>query len=244
MKVSKLLTFVVAIAFFSACSPSSPTDATAPSETPAPAAPVAAAPASHPAAPVKAAAPDRAAAPATAAKARTVIVPAGTELLVILIDSISTDKNKAGDRFMASLGAPIIVDGKTVVERGTKVQGRVADAESSGRVKGLANIRLELTGIMDGAKVIPIVTKPFVAEADSSKGRDAAVAGGGAGIGAAIGAATGGKKGAGLGAIIGGAAGTGAVLATKGRELEFGSESKLRFTLDKEVELPASKTIS
>jgi hypothetical protein len=141
---------------------------------------------------------------------------------------------------MASLAAPLVIDGKTVVDKGTKVRGRVLDAEESGRVKGLANIRLALTGIVDGARVLPIVTKPFVAEAEATKGRDAAVAGGATGIGAAIGAATGGKKGAGIGAIIGGAAGTGAVLATKGKEVEFDSESRLKFTLDKSVDLPIS----
>jgi len=172
------------------------------------------------------------------------MIPAGTQLTVVLIDSISTETNQAGDQFRASLGAPIVVDGKTVVEKGTKVQGRVVDVEGAGRVKGRANIRLVLTALMDGGKTIPIVTRPFVAEAEATKGRDAAVAGGGAGIGAVIGAATGGKKGAGLGAIIGGAAGTGAVLATKGKELEYGSESKLHFTLDREVEVSATRSIS
>jgi hypothetical protein len=64
------------------------------------------------------------------------------------------------------------------------------------------------------------------------------VAGGAAGVGAAIGAIAGGKKGAGVGAIVGGAAGTGTVLATKGKEVEVGSESRVKFTLEKDAELP------
>ena len=158
-----------------------------------------------------------------------------------MIDSVSSGTNKSGDEFLASLAAPLVVGGKTVLDKGTKVRGRVIDAEGSGRVKGLANIRLALTGILDGAKTIPIVTKPFVAEAESTKGRDAAVAGGAAGIGAAIGAIAGGKKGAGVGAIVGGAAGTGTVLATKGKEVEFGSESRVKFTLEKDAELPVMR---
>ena len=73
------------------------------------------------------------------------------------------------------------------------------------------------------------------------KGRDAGVIAGGGGVGAAIGAITGGKKGAATGAIIGGAAGTAAVLATKGKEVEFDSETKLTFTLDKPVQLPKAR---
>lgn len=183
-------------------------------------------------------APAATAVPAKPAAPRMLEVPEGTELSVLLIDSISTEKNKAGDQFMASLAEPVVVNGQTVVDRGAKVQGRVVDSESAGRVKGTANIRLVLTSIQDGEKTYPIVTKPFVAEAESSKGRDAGIIGGAAGVGAAIGAIAGGKKGAGKGAIIGGAAGTGTVLATKGKAVEFGSETKLKFTLDKAALLP------
>jgi hypothetical protein len=181
---------------------------------------------------------DRPTTPPPVVPPKTISVPAGTELTVVMIDSISTAKNKAGDQFAASLAESIVEQGITVVEKGTKVHGRIVDAQGSGRVKGRAKIRMVLTGIMDGEKMIPIVTKPYSIEAESTKGRDVAVAGGATGVGAAVGAIAGGKKGAGLGAIIGGAAGTGAVLATKGKEVEFDSESRLKFTLEKQAELP------
>jgi hypothetical protein len=176
--------------------------------------------------------PDKPAAPPVP---QTATLAPGTELTVVLIDSLNSGKNKAGDEFMASLGAPVIVDGKTVLKSGTKVRGRVTDAEGAGRVKGQASMSLVLTGIVEGARTIPIVTRAFVADPDSSLKRDAVIGGVGAGAGAAVGAAAGGKKGAGLGAIIGGA---GAVLATKGKEVEFDSEAKLKFVLDRAVEVP------
>jgi hypothetical protein len=40
------------------------------------------------------------------------------------------------------------------------------------------------------------------------------------------------------GAVIGGAAGTGAVLATKGKEVEFDTETRISFALEKPAELP------
>jgi hypothetical protein len=246
MSLLRITAALVTIALtFVGCSSNQPSDANA---TGTPNQPTAAAPAASPAGSAalapKTASNSPAAAPAPAVERAApaappkVTVPAGTDLTVIMIDSVSSGKNQAGDEFMASLATPLVVNGKTVADKGTKVRGRVIDAEGSGRVKGLANIRLALTGIVDGAKTIPIVTKPFVAEAESTKGRDAAVAGGAAGVGAAIGAIAGGKKGAGIGAIVGGAGGTGAVLATKGKEVEFGSESKVKFTLDKDAELP------
>jgi hypothetical protein len=91
---------------------------------------------------------------------------------------------------------------------------------------------------MDGQKVIPIVTESVVAEAEGTRGRDAAVVGGAAGIGAAIGAIAGGKKGAAIGTVVGAGSGTGAVLATKGNEVEFGSESRVKFTLKETANMP------
>jgi len=249
MKRLVYLVLITAFTFaFNGCAKDSAEEAAATTFQPEKAAPAesptAAAPKVAPAA-APAPAPVPAPAPAAAAPARpkpsvptTVQVPEGTELTVVLIDSISTGKNQAGDQFMASLADPIVVEGRTVVARGTKVQGRIVDAEGSGRVKGKANIRLVLTSIMDAGKTYPIVTKPFVAEAESSTKRDAGLIAGGAGLGAAIGAIAGGKGGAAKGAIIGGAAGTGGVLATKGKEVEFDSETKLKFTLEKEAQLP------
>ncbi len=176
-------------------------------------------------------------APAKAA-VRMFEVPEGTEVSVFLVDPISTAKNKAGDTFAATIAEPIMVNGETVVDRGAKVEGRVVDAEGSGRVKGTANIRLALTSIVSAGKSYPLTTRSYFAEAESTKGRDAAVIGGGGGIGAAIGALAGGKKGAVKGAVIGGVAGTGAVLATKGKEVELNPETKLNFTLEHTMELP------
>jgi hypothetical protein len=165
-------------------------------------------------------------------------IPQGTAVTVLLTDPISTGKNKAGDAFKGTIADPIVVNGETVVERGAAVQGRVVDAEGAGRVKGTANIRLALTSIVAVGKSYPIVTRPYIAEAEPTKGRDAGVIAGGGGIGAAIGALTGGKQGAVKGAVIGGAAGTGAVLATKGKEVEFDAETKLKFALDQAAQMP------
>jgi hypothetical protein len=154
---------------------------------------------------------------------------------VILADSLNSGRNKAGDEFQGNLAAPITRNGATVIDRGTKVLGKVADVEDSGRVKGKASMRLILTSIVDRGRTIPIETKSYFIEAESTTGRDAAVIGGGAGIGAAIGAITGGKKGAATGAAIGGAAGGGTVLATKGKEVDFPAESKLTFTLSEDL---------
>ena len=236
-RLSGIALIIVLAATLGGCSKNSSEEATASAPATPAASPAASTkPASTKAAPAEPAKPVDATPKATAQK--MMVIPADTEVSVLLIDSISTRKNKAGDKFMASLADPITVNGEQVVSRGTKVQGRVVDAEDSGRVKGTASIRMVLTDILDGNKSYPIVTSPFVAEAESSTGRDAGIIGGAAGVGAAIGAIAGGGKGAAKGAAIGGAAGTGTVLATKGKEVEFDSETRLKFKLEKAAELP------
>ena len=167
-----------------------------------------------------------------------IMIPAGTRLRVALIDAVSTTKSSPGDHFMASLSEPVIVDGKMVLDKGTKVRGRVVDVNESGRVKGRASIQLTLTEIVrPSGKEVDISTKTYSAAAQPTKKRDAGIIAGGAGVGAAIGAIAGGGKGAAIGAGVGAGAGTGTVLATKGKDIHYGPETRLTFTLASPVEI-------
>ena len=166
-----------------------------------------------------------------------ITVPSGTSLRVVLQQGVGTDASAPGSQFAAVLADPIVVDGKTVLEKGSAVSGRVVDVKKSGRVKGRATLSLALTSVLHEGKYVPIETQTYVGVAKDNKKRDAAMIGGGAGVGAIIGAIAGGGKGAATGAAIGGGGGTGAVLATRGDDLHYPPESRLKFVLSKEVEL-------
>jgi len=165
------------------------------------------------------------------------VIPAGTRLRVALTNAVSSDKSRPGDSFTGVLAEPVVIDGETLLEKGTQVRGRVVDAKGSGRVKGRAVIQLTLTEIMYEGNSLNISTKPYSAVAESTKKRDAAIIGGGAGVGAAIGALAGGGKGALIGAGVGGGAGTATVLATKGKEIRYSPETRIPFTLARSVEI-------
>jgi hypothetical protein len=149
-----------------------------------------------------------------------------------LIETVSSDRNRSGDTFTASLDEELVVDGLVIAERGARLEGRVTDAQAAGKVKGLSTIGVELTQLMtsDGQR-IEIQTESFTKKGPESKGTDAAKIGGGAALGAIIGGIAGGGKGAAVGAAAGGAAGTGTVMMTRGKAAVINSETKLTFRL-------------
>ncbi len=181
-----------------------------------------------------------AAAPALAAPPapKFVTVEAGAALKVRTTNTLSTKLHKVGDTFEVSLAEPIVVGGKEVVARNTKLMGRVVSSDPGGRVKGVASMAVELNHLhtADGG-MLEIATNSFTVEAATSIKKDAVKVGVGAAIGTAIGAIAGGKKGAGIGAAAGAGAGTAAAIGTRGDAAEIASESVLDFTLRSPITL-------
>jgi len=182
-------------------------------------------------------------APATAASAaaqstKKIYVPAGTRILIRMIDSIDSTKQKTGDRFTASLETNLVVDDIVVAPRGTKVYGRLVSAESAGRMKGSSELTLELTDIVIRGTAYPLLTSTYEVKGKGEGGNTAKKVIGGAGLGALIGGIAGGGKGAGIGALVGGGAGTAVAASKKGQQLSIPSESLLEFRLQQPGSLP------
>ena len=160
------------------------------------------------------------------------ILPEGTNIRVRLVSTLSTATKSAGDTFEATLVEPLVVEGRTLATKGASVTGKVVDSDPGGRVKGVASIAVQLTGLRtEGGQQIEISTGSVTRVASTTKRRDAEKVGIGAGVGAAIGAIAGGGKGAAIGAAAGAGAGTGAVLATRGKPAVLRSETVLNFKL-------------
>jgi len=160
------------------------------------------------------------------------VLPAGTMIMVRLTDSLSSDRNKAGDGFTAVLDQPLVAQGWVVARRGQTVVGQVSAAQKAGRVQGVSQLAVELTEIMavDGDQM-PVRTELVQSSAGTSRGRDAAEIGATTGVGAVIGAAAGRGEGAAIGAAAGAAAGAAGVLSTRGRATELYPETQLAFRL-------------
>jgi hypothetical protein len=168
---------------------------------------------------------ERAAAASTTQTApgfREVTIPAGTTLPLALTSSVASDTSGVEDAVTAELTSPIMVDDHEILPAGTRLAGVVTAVDDSDRVKGRAMIAFSFTSLRTGNARYDLQAEPLSRLAEATKGEDATKIGVGAGAGAVIGGILGGKKGAAQGAVVGGGAGTGVVLATKGREVRLG----------------------
>jgi hypothetical protein len=160
-----------------------------------------------------------------------ILVDAGTVLEVTLDQSLSSKTSGPGDRFDASLAAPVIVGGKQVIPSGAKASGTVTAAESAGRMTGSASLKITLDSITANGQTYRIRTAA-VEETSGGRGKRTAIgAGAGAAAGAIIGAITGGGKGAAIGAGAGAGAGTAGAALTGEREITLPAETRLSFKL-------------
>jgi hypothetical protein len=150
----------------------------------------------------------------------------GTELNIVLETSLSSATATEGQQVVARVERASDEDGRTVLPGGTILKGRVYRAESAGRVSGRAQLAVDFDRIVIRGREYRLDTTAIAVEGPESHKRDAAIVGGSTAAGAIIGGIANGGRGARRGAIIGAVGGAGAVLATKGKEVEMPSGSR------------------
>jgi hypothetical protein len=155
-----------------------------------------------------------------------VTLNAGMLIPVRLVDSLSLERNHAGDRFAATLDSELVADRFVIAERGARVEGKVVTADRSART-----LTIELTGVeTSDNQDVAIQTERFDKRSEPDHAQDATKVGAGAVIGAVIGGIAGGGKGAAIGAGVGGGAGAGGVLLTR-KPVTLASETRITFRL-------------
>jgi hypothetical protein len=164
-------------------------------------------------------------------------LPAGTNIVIRMIDAVDSEVNRVGQTFQASLDEPVILNGVTVISRGADVIVKLVDEKQSGKLAGRTELTLDLVSVRVDGRMVDINTQSVSQASSSRTERTAKVAGGTAALGAIIGAIAGGGKGAAIGAGAGAAAGAGAQVATKGQRVKIPSETRLTFALDTPVRI-------
>ena len=206
-----------------------------------------------PAAPAQQAAPQLNPAP-PAAKPEDVLVPAGTNIPLSLINAISTKHSQAGDRVYLETAFPVVIGGHIVIPVGSYVAGTVTQIKKPGRVKG----RAELYVRFDSLTLPNGVTRDFRSrmenvdassqggmdraegkvKGEGNRGGDARTVAETTATGASIGAIAGSAAshvgmGLGIGAGAGAAAGLIGVLASRGPDAILYRGSTIEMVLDR-----------
>jgi hypothetical protein len=164
-----------------------------------------------------------------------VTVPEETAIHVTLDQGISSNQNRPGDHFEATISQPVVLNDKVVIPQGTPVDGIVVDARPSGHLMGRAHLQLALESMQLNGKTYDLRTSSAYRRGGDHKKRNWALIGGGAGGGALIGAAAGGGKGALIGGPIGAGAGTAVAYFTGKKDIHLRPETRLEFRLQQPV---------
>lgn len=177
-----------------------------------------------------------------------VIIPRDTELIVELVEPLSTAKNSEGDKFTARVVSPTEISGAVI-------EGRVDKIQKPGRIKKRSEMLLSFDRIVlteerwsnfDAilTEVLPVkgdnvkrVDSEGAAVGKSSIKPDATKVVAATGTGAGIGAITGGPAGAAVGAGVGAAFGVGAVVIERGKHVNLNPNQQLRIRTSLETKI-------
>lgn len=70
------------------------------------------------------------------------VIPAGSALHVKLGTTLTSKTNQSGDAFTGMVSQPIVANGQEIIPVGSTVEGHVAFAKPSGRIRGKAEMRI------------------------------------------------------------------------------------------------------
>jgi type IV secretion system protein VirB10 len=197
---------------------------------------------------------------AMALPAWSVEIPAGTHVLLRMVNSISTKTAQEGDYVYLRTTSPISVNDRIVVPPNSYVQGRVTYSKRAGKIKGRAEIAIRLESLtLPRGKMLHLSASPSSLDSGESgqrvdkeegiikqspdHGRDAKqiaiLAGSGASLGAIVSSRGSGSgwTGAGIGSGIGAGVGLATVLLSRGKDVDLRPGTSLDVVFDRPVSL-------
>lgn len=182
-------------------------------------------------------------APAPQPRVATATVPMGTSMSLTLNETLSTESNRVGDTFTATLQSPVRDgSGNVLIPAGATVRGRLTGVNKSGHVGETGILKLAFEAVsfggrsypMDGTVVRANPQRSNRTSASSQVGKAAAGAAAGAILGRVIGKDT---KSTVKGAIIGAAAGTAIAMGTADVDVVLPAGSSMDIRLDSPIEI-------
>ena len=90
------------------------------------------------------------------------VLASGTKLFVSMLHTVNLRTSKQDDWFSGLLTKNVVVNDETVIPKDTKVHGQVVTVQED---RSVARLAIELRELEIKGKIIPVSTKPYVAEA-------------------------------------------------------------------------------
>jgi hypothetical protein len=166
----------------------------------------------------------------------TVVIPEGTDIVVLTSDAIRSGQDSSGQLYPATIQQDVYGSaGSIAIPAGTRARLVVSNVRSGGAVHS-PELVLDLYSVDIHGEQYRVDTSSVTESNRSGLGanrRTAEFAGGGAGIGALMGAVFGGGKGAGIGALAGAGGGALTQLFTRGKEISVPAETAMTFRLER-----------
>jgi hypothetical protein len=109
----------------------------------------------------------------------TTKLPEGTPIAVRLRTVLSSASAHAGDTFSATIEEPVVIDGQTLLDRGTSATGRVLEAKAAASSRGGTTgsstdpgyLRVVLVSLDVGDKKVMVYTSSIFAKGANQKDR-------------------------------------------------------------------------
>jgi hypothetical protein len=110
----------------------------------------------------------------------TTKLPEGTPIPIRLQSELSSASSHAGDTFSATVDSAVVVDGQTLISRGTAATGRVLEAKPSASSRGSSSgtssepgyLRIVLVNLNFGGRLVTIETSSIFAKGGSREERN------------------------------------------------------------------------
>lgn len=161
-------------------------------------------------------------------------LPPDTIITMRMDQTLNSKTSRVGDRFTASVTAPVQANGRVAIPIGTIVEGRVTQVTPAKRMSKAGTIAIDFDSIImpDGRRLALVGSltsddpeiRRRIDDENSVRGprsdRKAVFVGGSGAIGAVLGGILGGGKGAVVGGVAGAGVGLAGVLLSKGEEAE------------------------
>ena len=181
--------------------------------------------------------------PAPAPRAVTVSAPSGTTMAVTMNETLSTERNRVGDTFSATLQDAVRgSNGEIVIPAGATIRGRLTQVDKSGHVGATGVIAMAFESVSFGGKSYPLDATVVRANPErknrTTATQHATKIGAGAAAGAILGRVIGKDTRSTIkGAVIGAAAGTAIAMGTADVDVVLPAGSEMVIRLDSPVEV-------